>query len=99
MPIFRVGNGVPKTKLQKVVDIEKLRQKAGKNNKRLLKTLKVDDNADELLAKTRADAALHRMSDPVSIDELDLDSIILSRRFAVVQGDKVRPVDDLSASG
>ena len=39
------------------------------------------------------------MEAPVAVDSLPLDRVVLSKRFSVVQGRKIRPVDDATASG
>lgn len=44
------------------------------------------------------DVELGRMEAPVAAESLPLDRVVLSKRFSVVQGPKVRPVDDATAS-
>ena len=39
------------------------------------------------------------MAAPVPAESLDLGSVVLTPRFSVVQGPKIRPVDDATASG
>ena len=75
-----------------------------RSNRELLKQLKTDEHANELLELTRADAELGRMTVPVPIENVQLDGIRLCPRFAVVQGEhddgkpKIRPVDHFSWS-
>lgn len=84
--------------------MEALRSDCARSNALLLEQLHESEFSAELLELTRADAALGRMSMPVPVEDVDLNSIRLSPRFAVVQGEhedgrpKVRPVDHFSWS-
>ena len=76
-----------------------------KRNKKLLRKLRTDPNAAELLKQTQEDARAGRMSPPGSPDEIDLSNISIASRFGVEQGTredgsiKVRAIDDESAAG
>ena len=84
--------------------MEELRRDCARSNALLLEQLHESEYSAELLELTRADAALGRMSMPVPVEDVDLSSIRLAPRFAVVQGEhedgrpKVRPVDHFSWS-
>ena len=84
--------------------MDELRKDCARSNALLLEQLHESEFAAELLELTRADAALGRMSMPVPVEDVDLSSIRLAPRFAVVQGEhedgrpKVRPVDHFSWS-
>ena len=98
------GNGAPKN-FPEHESIDSLRASALARNTALLKTLREDINSDALMELTTADAKLHRMGHPVPVECVDLSSIILAPRFAVVQGlkpdgtPKIRAVDDETRSG
>ena len=74
-------------------------------NLELLSTLVEDAHSSELLALTAGDAKLNRMTDPVSIDRVDLEKVNLATRSGVVQGvredgsDKIRACDNETQSG
>ena len=63
-----------------------------------MRGLRRDENEDALWAAVWKDVELGRMEAPVAVDSLPLDRVVLSKRFSVVQGQKIRPVDDATAS-
>ena len=98
------GSGPP-CAVTEPVPVEDLREKCGERNRALLSTLREDPHADFLMSQIKKDAALGRMTEPVSITQVDLDKVVLARRFSVEQGTKadgspkLRAVDDESANG
>ena len=84
--------------------LDELRADCARSNRQLLKQLVEAEHAGELLALTRADAEMGRMSQPAPADADSLDAVRLCPRFAVVQGEhedgrpKIRPVDHFSWS-
>jgi len=56
------------------------------SNRKVLKTVKHDKFADQLLEMTEADAKLKRMSMPRIVSERDVKQFTLSPRFCVQQG-------------
>ena len=98
------GSGPP-CAVTEPVPVEDLREKCGERNRALLSTLREDPHADFLMSQIKKDAALGRITEPVSITQVDLDKVVLARRFSVEQGTKadgspkLRAVDDESANG
>ena len=68
------------------------------SNAEVLKSLRTDDNEAALHALAVEDARLGRMSAPRPARDVDLSQARLVPRFAVVQGEKVRAVDNMSWS-
>ena len=63
--------------------------------------LREDADAQKLFDITKADADMHRMSQPVELREFDHENILLQPRFAVTQtrldgSSKTRAVDHFS---
>ena len=85
--------------------LQKVMVGAGDANRQLLSSIKQDANADFLHQQVIDDAGLHRMTSPMMPEELDLDGVILARRFSREQGLKAdgtvkkRAVDDETGSG
>ena len=85
-------------------EIDDLSQDRQRSNELLLKSLRQDKFADELMDLTLRDAKLGRMSQPVLVDSCDLHKVLLAPRFAVEQGFKkdgsikIRAVDNFSWS-
>ena len=71
---------------------------AESRNRQTLRGLRRDENEDALWAAVWKDVELGRMEAPVDVASLPLDRVVLSKRFSVVQGPKIRPVDDATAS-
>jgi len=98
------GNGTPEI-YQQHESIDELRATAGQRNRTLLARLKEGEHSCALMDLTKADVALGRMEPPVPAEQCDLEQILISQRFPVVQGKrddgslKIRPVDDCTASG
>ena len=98
------GNGTMIQK-QEHRPIECLRRCAGKNNVALINRIKEDQFADEILAQTQLDIRLGRMTEISPCEQIDLNSICISPRFAVEQGikpcgkRKIRCVDSCTVSG
>jgi len=94
----------PEVAFDAPMSVEGLRDDCIRSNTLLLEQLQESEHAAELLELTRADAALGRMSEPTTIDNVDLGTLRLCPRFPVVQGEhddgrpKVRPVDHFSWS-
>ena len=65
--------------------VEDLRRRATSWNAELVGTLRADPNSAELLAQTKKEAKLGRMSEPIALDRAALDGIPLSPRFGVLQ--------------
>ena len=98
----RSGIGTPLT-VENIKSLDKLWHVCEARNAALVKSLRVDPHADELLAMARADAKLHRVSAPVPIEEFDTTSCLLHPRFMVEQPKpngavKLRPIDHFSWS-
>ena len=79
------GNGVP-TEVDMVGNMKTLLADRASKNKALIAGLREDVHSDVLLQKVLDDVALGRMTPPVPAEEVDLDRVILSPRFAVDQG-------------
>ena len=75
------------------------------HNDELLAGLRRDANSAEIHRQVLADAALGRMTEPVRVEDVDLDAVRLSPRFAITQGTKpdgspkIRIIDDLARGG
>jgi len=69
-------------------------------NVKLLKSLRPvpESHAVELLTQLEAETKSGRMSGATAVEELDLSSVLLARRFGVDQGSKLRAVDDETAN-
>lgn len=65
---------------------KQLLHECGNRNRSLLNRLSEDQHSAELLAQMERDAAAGRMNQIVEARTLNLDEIILARRFAAVQG-------------
>ena len=83
-----------------------LEQTCAASNRDILGRLKEDvEHSDELFRFTCADSDMHRMTPLLHYDELDLNNVRISQRFAVAQGvredgsPKVRCVDSCTESG
>ena len=83
-----------------------LEQTCAASNRDILGRLKEDvEHSDELFRLTCADSDMHRMTPLLHYDELDLNNVRISQRFAVAQGvredgsPKVRCVDSCTESG
>ena len=72
---------------------------AAARNRATLARLRRDDNEDALWQSVLDDEEKGRVAAPVPVASLDLSRVLLTPRFSVVQGPKVRPIDDASASG
>ena len=77
--------------------------KCAASNERLLKRLREESNASELLDATRKDAQRGRMSMPTQATAVDLQEFLFRPRFGVIQEKengqlKLRPVDHFSWS-
>ena len=72
---------------------------AAQRNQRCVARLRTDDQEDALWQAVIDDVKQGRMDAPVPVSSLDLHNVLLTPRFSVVQGPKVRPVDDATASG
>ena len=74
-------------------------------NCRLLETLSADKHAVELVKQMEEDAKVGRMSQPVPIEQVDLQNVLLASRFGVEQGvredgtPKIRAVDNETDNG
>ena len=79
--------------------LEALSASRVQSNMELCQTIRDSEHSETLLAKTQEDAALGRMTEPVVLDSPAHCQLLLARRFAVVQGSKIRPCDDETASG
>ena len=66
--------------------IEQLQQQRYDRNCELLRKLREDDHAKELLESCNSDADAGRMTTPKPLELVQLTSQSLSPRFAVVQG-------------
>jgi hypothetical protein len=96
-PLPTSGNGAPKADPCSM-STEQLAASCLVDNRAILGSIREDANADKLLELTQADAALGRMTAPAPIETVDLAAVRLTPRFSVVQGPKVRPIDDCSRS-
>ena len=82
-----------------------MRSIAGRENVSLLGRLKEDKFSEEILKQTRADEVLGRMTAICRPHDVDLNSICISPRFGVDQGQKadgsrkIRCVDSCTESG
>lgn len=98
------GSGVPR-KFRDAAPVGELWQSCGERNRKLIESLRVNVHADVLLRELSQEAAAGRMTSPIPIEEVDLDSSVIARRFGVEQGSdqggtfKLRSVDDETASG
>ena len=91
------GNGEPLA-AEVQLSVDELLQRRVELNEQVIAGLREDPLAQKLYDACAEDAKLGRMSAPRRLVARDLQSFSLSARFPVVQGEKVRPVDDLSAS-
>jgi hypothetical protein len=67
----------------KGADAKRLKNECGKRNEMLLLTLKEDPHGDYLEKQTRDDADSQRMTPLVPVSDLDLDAVLLGRRFSM----------------
>ena len=98
----RSGIGRP-VDVDPVNSIDELEASCHARNKSLVRQLKDQCHADELMAVTWQDAALGRMTEPQRVEECDLSQVLLHPRFDVEQlkpdgSLKVRAVDHFSWS-
>ena len=93
------GTGFPVDAVAVPTPVESLAASRSQANAELCRTILDTEHSAVLLEKTRDDAELGRMSSPVPLDDPSCCQWLLARRFAVVQGSKVRPCDDETASG
>ena len=96
----RSGVGKP-TECDLVRDVAGLQRSCSLSNTALLRELREDEHAAELLRLTQKDADLGRMSVPVPISSCNVDGLLLHPRFGVEQckpdgSTKIRAVDNLS---
>ena len=86
-------------------DVQQLKKKCRKQNEILPKTLKEDPHSDYLEKQAKEDAGSRRMTPLTPVSDLNLDEVLLGRRFSREQGrrqegsTKIRAVDDESANG
>jgi hypothetical protein len=86
-------------------DPELLKGECKARNKELLGSLRRDKHADYLEAQAREDATKGRMGDLVPVSSLDLEQVLLGRRFSREQGvktdgsPKIRAIDDETGNG
>ena len=98
------GNGTPHV-FKEHASVDELRTSAFERNTSLLKTAREDKHSEALMAQTLADAALHRMGQPIPVAQVDLSAVNLAPRFGVEQGlkpdgsMKIRAVDDETING
>ena len=98
------GRGTKRSSETQLGDVHELAASRVEANKQLLTRRREDENSGVLLEKTQQDAELGRMSPPVSLRHVPKECLLASR-FSVEQGftdtgdKKIRPIDDLSASG
>ncbi len=84
-----------------VRSIGELKSSCAVSNKALLKELREDELAPELMRLTCEDAALGRMSQPIAVEQSNIEQLLLHPRFSVQQdrpegGLKVRAIDHMS---
>ena len=98
------GNGVvEKSRAHRPLD--ELWKTCAESNKHILRRLKEDENADEIMRLTMLDAELGRTTCACPREEVDLEAVRISQRFGVNQGmredgsEKVRCVDSCTESG
>ena len=72
---------------------------ARKRNATLLASLRTDPFEQDLVRAVQKDVELGRMLPLVRADSLDLGAVVLTRRFGIQQGAKVRPIDDATEAG
>ncbi len=85
----------------RVKSVDALRESKPKHNEVLLREIREDPNAGELLRVTQADAVLGRMTAPTPVVEVGSDEFLLNPRFGVERAKadgrvKVRAVDNMS---
>ena len=84
---------------------DQLKGSCSKRNRKLLRKMRVDPNAAELVAQTKVDASVGRMTEPLPLSSINIDEVAIASRFSVEQGvrsdgsRKIRAVDDESAAG
>ena len=84
---------------------EALKASCKERNKKLVASLRKDPHADFLQQQTEEDVQAGRMVGPYPVETLDLDKVLLGRRFSREQGTKpdgstkLRAVDDETANG
>ena len=97
------SENMSKKKASLTVDVLKTNCKA--QNEKMKSQLRLDQHHNYLHDEIRKDAIEGRMMSPRSIETQDLDSLLLSKRFATEQGTKVdgsvkvRAIDDMTDSG
>ena len=98
------GNGVRENK-RPHESIEHLKNTAAVGNSKVVKRLRQDPFASEILKQTMQDAALGRMTWPADLSQVQLEDVRISHRFGVDQGlksdgsRKIRCVDSCTESG
>ena len=75
-----VGEPLPRADLRSPGE---LWRKLGDRNRKMVRSLREDVDAGELLRLTREDARCGKMTEPVPVDEFDTDGVPLQPRFAV----------------
>ncbi len=95
LPATGVGEAKP---VEKLPVWDALYGNCVESNTELLNSLRTDENEAALHALAVEDARLGRMSTPLPARDMDLSEARLVPRFSVVQGDKLRAVDNLSWS-
>ena len=97
-----VGNGCRRAEAREPA---LLRGECKERNVEFLATLKSDKHAGFLMEQAKEDAQKGRMTEAVPLRELDLENILLGRRFSREQGVradgslKLRAIDDKTADG
>ena len=99
-PLPVSGSGVP-VKRPDAQPVSSVFAGAAQANRALLSSLKEDTHSATLLQQTFKEARMGRVTQPVTADQADLCTSILSPRFGVVQARsnsdmRVRAVDDLT---
>ena len=72
---------------------------ARERNQATLSRLRPDAHESALWDAVQADVKLGRMAPAVAVESLNLDEVLLTPRFGLEQGEKVRPIDDATSSG
>ena len=72
---------------------------ASERNRDTISRLRPDLHEEDLWESLAADVRKGRTAAPVPVRDLDLSNVVLTPRFSVEQGTKVRPIDDATASG
>lgn len=81
------------------VECTDVRAELRSRNEALVSSLRDDEFSNSLLELTVADVDKGRMDGLTQIEHVDIGRLLLARRLAAKQGDKIRPCDDESANG